>query len=391
MPGKIAAAASEWVMVARSLLQLPDSQSLALRCMARAGLAARDDYAEWVAVARAWQQDFNDPAMARQCLHKAEACAAEIEAEEPWSAVTDAWVELGYYNNAVECQRKSHELGAPKQPASHWINRVRREIENDNNLAAQQYLARAEAVAGSVYSWISIATLWKKSFLDTDEAVRCMSEAEELAEDTDDWVRIATTWARDFQDTDRAVRCMSEAEELADSSDDYSALEEAWRVGIPSLDPEIRRSGLQRLLDNPDVEDYIDIIEMAIADQSVHREGAVRDLGTLTQSPVSETGTWGEEGQSARREGSYARYYRFTLPQAVEVTIDLTSQVDTYLYLISGDIHSGELLAEDDDGLDNYNSRIRRQLAAGIYSLEATTYHEEEPGVFTLTISWHNR
>ena len=85
----------------------------------------------------------------------------------------------------------------------------------------------------------------------------------------------------------------------------------------------------------------------------------------------------------------HARYYTFTLEQQSAVTIDLESEVDTYLYLREGEARSGTPLHFNDDvesGV-NLNSRIDETLAAGTYTIEATTYAADLAGTFTLTIS----
>ncbi len=104
----------------------------------------------------------------------------------------------------------------------------------------------------------------------------------------------------------------------------------------------------------------------------------------------STTGTWAEPCESDAREGRYARYYTFTLDQQSAVTIDLESDVDTYLYLRSGDARSGATVdggENDDIQSGNTNSRITATLAAGTYTIEATTYNPGETGTFTLTVS----
>ena len=84
----------------------------------------------------------------------------------------------------------------------------------------------------------------------------------------------------------------------------------------------------------------------------------------------------------------YARYYSFTLTESAEVTIDLTSNVDTYLYLREGSTTSGTALHDNDDiESGNTDSRIVATLAAGTYTIEATTYNEATTGSFTLSVS----
>ncbi len=90
-------------------------------------------------------------------------------------------------------------------------------------------------------------------------------------------------------------------------------------------------------------------------------------------------------GQGAR----YARYYTFSLDTTSDVTIALTSEEDTYLYLLEGAGKDGIDLFENDDitPTENLNSRIEETLQAGNYTIEATTYHSQKTGEFTLEVS----
>ena len=99
-------------------------------------------------------------------------------------------------------------------------------------------------------------------------------------------------------------------------------------------------------------------------------------------------GTWAAGCQSAESGRGYARYYSFTTTQQSNVTIDLRSSVDTYLFLRSGDAQSGAFLQENDDYQgDITRSQISASLAAGSYTIEATTYSPATTGSFTLTVS----
>ena len=84
----------------------------------------------------------------------------------------------------------------------------------------------------------------------------------------------------------------------------------------------------------------------------------------------------------------YARFYTFTLTAPAEVTIDLTSTTDTYLYLMAGHDVDGAVLRENDDVQSgSTNSRISESLAVGDYTVEATTFDLTTTGDFTLTVS----
>ena len=115
--------------------------------------------------------------------------------------------------------------------------------------------------------------------------------------------------------------------------------------------------------------------------------GCIKDLGPLMDG-VTRDGNWTGTSDSTNREGSYARFYSFTLEQETDVRIDLSSPEDTYLYLLQGAGADGEVVAENDDvvpGTDT-NSRLSETLPPGAYTIEAATYHAGAVGRFTLVI-----
>ena len=87
------------------------------------------------------------------------------------------------------------------------------------------------------------------------------------------------------------------------------------------------------------------------------------------------SGSWASGCDSEARSGSHTRYYSFTLAESSEVTVTLNSSAaDTYLYLRSGDATSGTALYENDDHDGSTSvSQIQETLAAGSYTVEATT------------------
>ena len=109
------------------------------------------------------------------------------------------------------------------------------------------------------------------------------------------------------------------------------------------------------------------------------------------------TGSWDDTCLSANRpegEGGnpgsdyYARFFTFTLDESTSVTINLTSEEDTFLYLMEGSENDGDIEGENDDiSTDNRNSQIEgHALSAGTYTIEATTYSAERTGEFTLVV-----
>ena len=103
---------------------------------------------------------------------------------------------------------------------------------------------------------------------------------------------------------------------------------------------------------------------------------------------TTRAGSWSGNCASLHRpRGRYARYYSFTLPGARDVQIDLQSPTDSYLYLLQGSGTTGNIVTSDDDGGSGHNARITRRLAAGTYTIEATTFSVEAVGSFTLTLA----
>ena len=105
------------------------------------------------------------------------------------------------------------------------------------------------------------------------------------------------------------------------------------------------------------------------------------------QGNGSVDGAWTGECDSEGRSASHGRFYTFSLDSQAEVTIDLESSKDTYLFLRSGLGRDGPELYRNDDGGDGYNSRISETLAAGDYTIEATTFNPGLSGTFVLTVA----
>ena len=101
MQENTAKTATEWVFVAKSIAQMPEGQSQALRCMVRAVMAAQD-VADWLTVAKAWAQGFNDAEMTQSCMGKAESTA---EGSGDWKLVADTWSEMANYERAIDWRK----------------------------------------------------------------------------------------------------------------------------------------------------------------------------------------------------------------------------------------------------------------------------------------------
>ena len=128
---------------------------------------------------------------------------------------------------------------------------------------------------------------------------------------------------------------------------------------------------------------------MMVADNPVIAASAdmcIELLGMLT-ARQTRMGTWASDCMSEARSGSYARYYTFTLDSPTQVEMNLTSSVDAYLALRQGEGRDGMMVASNDNvGSRNPNSAINMMLAAGDYTVEATTYFAGQTGDFTLSV-----
>ena len=132
-----------------------------------------------------------------------------------------------------------------------------------------------------------------------------------------------------------------------------------------------------------------------IASFSVQNTAAAQTDCVQPLTATTTEGTWSTDCTSSipAPHGSgdrYARFYTFTFDAESDVTIDLSSDEDTFLYLRNGITTDGDTVADNDD-IDianrDLNSRIVETLAAGDYTIEATTYNAGRTGTFTLALN----
>ena len=114
-------------------------------------------------------------------------------------------------------------------------------------------------------------------------------------------------------------------------------------------------------------------VTSACAHQSIVLESGVKSI----------SGTWSSTcvAKDNERRGSYARYYALTLSGTKDVTIDLASSADAYLVFET----PSERIRANFNG-QGTNARLKKTLAAGTYTIIATTSDPGVTGDFLLTV-----
>ena len=136
------------------------------------------------------------------------------------------------------------------------------------------------------------------------------------------------------------------------------------------------------------IAEIFEVIDLYFSSPAEPEPGPSEDCIQTVSSDGTLNGQWASGCDSETRSGSHARYYTFTLDASSEVTVTLESSVaNTYLYLRRGDATSGTALHENDDHDGTTTSQITATLAAGTYTIEATTYSAGETGTFSLNLA----
>ncbi len=122
-------------------------------------------------------------------------------------------------------------------------------------------------------------------------------------------------------------------------------------------------------------------------------------LGTLPEGVTTRAGTIAADAdcttasrQPRSRDPYYTRRHTFTLDASAQVTVDVGNdpanarKLDTYALLLGGHGADGTVIGRDDDGGPGTDSRIAKKLAAGDYTIEATTWGASRTGGYKLTV-----
>ena len=100
----------------------------------------------------------------------------------------------------------------------------------------------------------------------------------------------------------------------------------------------------------------------------------------VTEGTVN--GRWNHACQSQRLDGSYARYHRFTLDETQEVTLSLDSSLRSAVYVLPGTIRTLRPVMSATNASDS----IRRELDAGVYTIEVVARGAGQTGTFELRV-----
>ena len=119
------------------------------------------------------------------------------------------------------------------------------------------------------------------------------------------------------------------------------------------------------------------------------------DCFEIIDVPSTVDGTWNDTCVSEHTtrhgitEGRYARFYIMTLEETSDVTLYLTGDKDSYLYLMKGVRKSGMEVDERGAAPGNVVDAqiVANGLEPGTYTIEATTYYAQESGTFTLSVT----
>lgn len=416
MSGNLAKSSSDWLFVATSLAQLPNSVKQALSCMALAGDLAQTT-AELIEVSRAWSQTFGDAEAALQCLAKAESVA---EDEEEFIHIAEAWVESEGVDQAARILREFVEprpwsyltelqemYGSRKDGTTvlDWVEpvmteRAARDTVSEaeehyygNKVEAVRLLVEAEKQAEHTSDWILIARAWAKGLDSSVDAHLCMTNAGQLFDNAYDNLRLAKAWKNDFHRLAKAIAFLEAAEEAAGEDEAcWELILNAWKED--HRDPHnylrcaekcaIAMNG-QLILAHNALMDYF------ARDQFIRKQMTFIDLGTLGKSPWNIVGVWTVEAVSERQQGCLARYYSFTLERRGSLDIILEVDEEYYdeaiLLLVEGSGANGQELAQD----SGQWSRIKHDLGPGTYTIEVRTEADsafQDSEIFTLKITF---
>ena len=121
----------------------------------------------------------------------------------------------------------------------------------------------------------------------------------------------------------------------------------------------------------------------------------VISLGTLAAGSVTtEAGSWDRDdgcrstnATTSQATRYYARYFSFTVSEAVDARITLTSNSQARLYLLDGDGTGGGLVVSAGHSRSMSNPSLRRVLQPGTYTLETAARSARVEADFTLSIS----
>ena len=102
--------------------------------------------------------------------------------------------------------------------------------------------------------------------------------------------------------------------------------------------------------------------------------------GDMTEGTMS--GRWNHACQSQRLDGRYARYYRFALDEAQEVTLSLDSSLSAAVYVLPGTTRTLRPVMSTTNASDS----VRRDLEAGVYTIEVATRSAGRTGTFELRV-----
>jgi hypothetical protein len=125
-------------------------------------------------------------------------------------------------------------------------------------------------------------------------------------------------------------------------------------------------------------------LEVRLDSQSPRKPVAVDCPANTLPLDQAVDGAWDTSCASISFPGHFAQYYTFTVPAGQVISVSLGSSTNAYLVLHDGSTGNGTTIASDDDSGPGTDALIVKVLAAGTYTIEATTAVAGQLGSFTV-------
>ena len=309
-----------------------------------------------------------------------------------WQASSSSWVVVGYDSvGSLRANGSSNEsiaLNAPSSTGSHWYTACVDSVSGERNTSncSSEYLrvtvsaatvGRPDLVVSTLRA--SPSTLRPGQSFSLSATVRNTgtAESESTTLDYRYWQASSSTWTSVGSDVVGTLRAGSSGSEQIALTAPSSTGDHWYAACVSYANRESNRSN-----------NCSSNLRVTVSGTTGGGSSCASHLGTLSSRTVIRNGAWTGQCQTVHYTTEYARYYSFTLSRTTTVTMDLASStVDTWLALYTGSGMGSSRITSNNNSGSGSNARIVRSLAAGTYTIEATTYRVRVTGSFRLTVA----